>query len=519
MTTQEKFNAGIIGLGVMGAALARNLVGKGVALAAFSREGEVRERFRLAAFSREADERERFRVSGSADAGCLSDSTGSGCLSDSADAGCFEVFDALEAFVASLAVPRRIMLMITAGPPVDQVLDSLLPLLDPGDVVMDCGNSWYRDTMRRGARLNALGLHYMGVGVSGGEQGALEGPSVMAGGDPEGWHICADLLRACAAEADGVPCCGYLGTDGAGHYVKMVHNGIEYGVLELIAEACLLMGRLKGWSDTEIADCFSHWRSGKLASYLIDATTVVLSKRDEDGALLVDQILDVAGQNGTGKWTALEGIERGVYIPTISEALAMRSHSERLELRHRGQAELHITPVSMEFCGDPYRVTAIKRRLDDRELPSLEEKDMEDALYAAILFCYSQGFELLAAASQHFLWNIPLNEVANVWKAGCIIRAELLYSIEKALDSAYQGNLLLSEEFHPLKEEAALRRLSAAAAAAGISAPAFSASLNYYDACRAGQMPVNLIQGLRDHFGAHKFRRVDREGLFHEKWD
>ena len=474
-TENACYDIGIIGLGTMGSALARNLLNKGFAVAAYSREESERMRFHALA---------------------LGSSSGSRC----------GVFEDLGAFVRSLSAPRKALLMITAGAAVDEVLDAMTPLLTPGDTVIDGGNSWYRDTARRQALLRGRGLHYMGVGVSGGERGALEGPSIMAGGDPEGWAQCAGILSACAAKYDGLPCCRYMGADGAGHYVKMLHNGVEYGILQLIAEAYSLMGSLPGWAGGEPVACFERWRSGKLASYLIDAAAIVLARKDSDGAPLVDKIADVAGQNGTGKWTALEGIERGVYIPTISEALAMRSHSARLTLRQKGQQELALAPIDMATASEAST---------SAHLWHIAPCDLEDALYAAMLCCYSQGLELLYAASAQLGWAVSLRDAVEVWKAGCIIRADMLGSIGEALDGAYEGNLLFAKEFHPLQEEQVLRKIVSYTAAAGLSAPAFSASLNYYDACRAGRTPINLIQGMRDHFGAHGFRRTDKEGVFH----
>ena len=499
---------GVFGLGVMGAALARNIAGRGFAVAAYSVDDAERERFRAGMrFGPKMSPNLSGDAGAEPGAGAQSASTqGAGAQSagaGAAPAGSFVVADTLDGFVGSLSAPRRILLMVTAGQAVDQVLDRLLPLLAPGDAVMDGGNSWYEDTERRVALAGGHGVHYMGVGVSGGERGALEGPSITAGGDREAWAICADILEAIAAKADGLPCCRYVGPGGAGHYVKMVHNGIEYGIMQVIAEAWLLMDSLPGLTgEGEAADCFNRWRTGKLSSYLIDAATAVLSKADDDGEPLVDRILDVAEQNGTGRWAVLEAMERGVYAPTISVASSMRSLSARPELRHRGHKTLAVTPCHMGQSARPVR-----------------EEDLEDAVYAAILCCFSQGLELLVAASDQFGWKIDLHDVVSAWKAGCIIRAELLHRIEHALHDAYEGNLLLSAEFSPLSEEAALRRIAIDAAASGLYAPAFYASLSYYDACRAGRMPLNLIQGMRNHFGAHRFRRTDRDGLFDINWE
>ena len=509
------FDIGIYGLGTMGSALARNMSGRGYSVAAYSREPSERERMR--GFAADVPERERMRKPATE----VPDER-----PDARDAG-ISVYDTLDDLVACLSVPRRVVLMVTAGPAVDEILADLVPLLSPGDVILDCGNSWYLDTARRQETVHRYGLHYLGVGISGGERGALEGPSIMAGGDLPGWELCADLLQACAAETNDDRCCRYLGHDGAGHYVKMVHNGIEYGMLELIAEAWQLMRDLLHLRTTQTADVFDRWRRGKLASFLTDTATVVLHKNDEDGRPLVDRILDVAEQNGTGLWTVREGFERGVYIPTIVEALSMRNHSMRRELRRRVQEATGLNPGSagqaaISLNPGSTGQTAISLNPDSAGFSAdarISEETLCDALYAGFLLCYSQGLELIYAASRDFSWDISLPDVVGCWKAGCIIRADMLSRVEKALPDAFGGNLLLSAAFRPFDEMAALRRVVAGTATAGLSAPAFFASLSYYDACRAGHMPVNLIQGMRDSFGAHGFRRTDRDGLFHAEWD
>ena len=459
---------GVYGLGAMGAALARNFTVQG---------------FRVAAYSAWAAEREGFRGAGP-------------------DNRC-ELPETLNAFTACLTSPRRILLMLPAGPAIDQAFESLLPLLSPGDVVMDGANSWYADAARRSELAHKHGLYYLGIGLSGGEAGALQGPGVMAGGDLEGWALCADIWNACAAKSEGrAPCSRYIGSGGAGHYAKMVYNSIEYGILQIIAETYLLMDQLFAWSGEEIAERFSAWPNSELSSYLVDAAVILLSKQDDDDSQLTDTLLDVAEKNGAGKWIVTEGIERGIYIPTLIEAQAMRNHSARRELRRQGLSKLSLAPLGL---GSLYN--------------RIKETDLQDALYASILICYSQGIELLYAASRQFSWDISLPDVIGCWKAGYIIRTGFLRRIERALPDAYQGNLLLSAEFCPLKEEAALRLVSENARTTGIFTPAFSASLNYYDACRANRVPGNLIQGLRDYFSAHDFGRSGVDDELDAEWD
>lgn len=457
----KKCEIAVYGLGVMGSSLAKNMISKG---------------FSVAAYSKSESERERFQ----------------------AETPNYVVCHTIEEMLGDLKSPRCIFLMITAGKPVDMVLEELLPLLSPGDVVMDGGNSYYKDTSRRCDQCKEQGIHYLGVGVSGGELGALRGPSMMVGGSKEGWDIVRPILQTIAAHAGTSPCCTYIAEEGAGHYVKMVHNGIEYGILQLLAETYHLMRYGLGLSEEETLECFESWQGGKLDSYLIDISVAVLKKRDTDGTLLVEKILDAAEQKGTGKWTILESIERGVYIPTIYEAVLARNFSGKKQLRMKGKELLSVTAVSVQ-----------------EENP---KKVLGDALLLGMILCYSQGLELILTASREEGWEIQGSSLAAVWRAGCIIRSSLLEEIYKASVTEEQP-LLLDPVFSYIRElEPSLRKVNGLAEQAGISLPGLSSALHYYDYYRMEQMPVNFIQALRDCFGAHTYRRIDQEGYFHTQW-
>lgn len=452
----------VYGLGVMGSSLAKNMISHG---------------FRVAAYSKSKDERNRFvSLQGS-----------------------FAVCQTVEEMLESLKTPRCIFLMITAGGPVDMVLEELAPLLLPGDVILDGGNSYYKDTSRRYDWCEKKGICYVGVGVSGGEAGALHGPSMMAGGSLEGWIKTRHILQAIAAHVGETPCCDYIAREGAGHYVKMVHNGIEYAILQLISETYYFMKETLCMSQGEILGCFEGWQKGKLDSYLIDISVKVLKKQDDDGMPLVEKILDVAEQKGTGKWTLQESIERGVYIPTIYEAVFARNFSGKKELRHLGKEAL--------------QTSGRKITLENAQ------KVLGDGLLAGIILCYSQGLELIAKASVEEQWDIDLSMLMDVWRDGCIIRSRLLGEIKEAKVTT-EHPLLLCEVFTYLKElEPSLRKLNQKAVTAGVALTGFASALHYYDYYRMEQMPVNFIQALRDCFGAHTYKRVDREGYFHTKWE
>jgi 6-phosphogluconate dehydrogenase len=412
----------------------------------------------------------------------------------------------LEEFVAALERPRKILIMVKAGAPVDAVLDSLVPLLEPGDLVMDGGNSHFLDTERRAKALEEAGLLFMGVGVSGGEEGALWGPSIMPGGSPEGWKLVADILSAIAAKApeDGKPCVAYMGPRSAGHYVKMVHNGIEYGDMQLIAEAYDLLRRGLGLEAHELAEIFEEWNKGELDSYLIDITAQIFRKIDEiTGKPLVDLVLDAAGQKGTGKWTSQDSFDIGAPTPTINSAVTERILSS---LKAERVAASRVLP------GPEARYTGDRQALIDA---------VRQALYASKISAYAQGMAMLRTASKARDYGLNLGEIAAIWRNGCIIRARFLNRITEAFNrNPSLTNLLLDEEFAAAVRERlpAWRHVVQTAVALGVPTPAFSASLAYYDSYRSERLPANLIQAQRDFFGAHTYERIDMEGVFHSDW-
>ena len=409
----------------------------------------------------------------------------------------------LDDFVATLRSPRIVMLMVRAGGAVDAVLDELLPLLDEGDVVIDGGNSLYRDTQHRVERLTDEGKHFVGAGVSGGEEGALNGPSIMPGGSSAAWPIVQPILQAIAADApDGEPCCQWLGNGGAGHFVKMVHNGIEYGDMQLIAEAYDLMSA-RGMSNAEMSETFATWNDGPLASFLVEITAAILGT-ESDGDAVVDAIVDSAGQKGTGRWTAVAGFELGQPLTLVSEAVAARVVSSMLDERRT---------ASTQLPGPDRTLSAEAFSVDD----------LEQALFVAKLVSYAQGFGLLAAASDEFDWDLDLAAIASIWRAGCIIRAGFLDDVAATFrDRPDLESLLLAEAFSPSLAGAqdGWRRVVAAGATAGIPLPAHSSALAFYDGYRSRRLPANLIQAQRDYFGAHGYERLDTGGgkHFHTDW-
>jgi len=454
----------LYGLGVMGSSLAKNMINHG---------------FKVAAYSKSDAERARFSVQGKEEN--------------------YVVCSDVEEMMASLKSPRVIFMMVTAGPVVDLVIDSLLPLLDKGDVLIDGGNSYFKDTARRYHALEEQGIRFMGVGVSGGEKGALYGPSMMAGGSKEGWEVCGHILKTIAAYCGEESCCTYISREGAGHYVKMVHNGIEYAVLQLIAEIYHVMKHGLQLAHEEITEIFRGWKDTKLNSYLIDISVKVLEKMDEDGIPLVEKILDVAEQKGTGRWTLEEAIARGVYIPTIFEAVFARNFSSNKEIRIEGSKRLpaSISNISMENPADK----------------------LGNALLSGIISSYAQGMALIAKASEENDWNIDMADLIGVWRAGCIIRSELLSEVKASLTEEKE-NLLLTDAFSYIGElEPALREVVTKTQMAGIAAPGLTSALNYYDYFRMSKMPVNFVQALRDCFGAHTYRRIDKDGAFHTEWE
>ena len=463
---------GVIGLGVMGQNLALNIEDHGRAVAVWNLEPEWVDRF----------------VAQNADRKIV----GTKSLAD---------------FAAALEPPRRILMMIKAGDPVDQMLQKLAPVLAPGDIVIDGGNSFFKDTQRREAEWRGKGLNFFGMGVSGGEEGARHGPSLMPGGARDAYEHMRPILESVAAKSDSGPCVTYVGPDGAGHYVKMVHNGIEYGDMQLIAEAYDLLRRGLGLDAKEISEIFASWNSGLLESYLIDITAQVLSVTDpETHKPLVDLVLDKAGQKGTGKWTAQIALDLAIPIPTIAAAIDARVLSSMKEERVRAAKQYGRSGVA-PYSGDKQKFIAA----------------VKSALYAAKVCSYAQGMSLIRAGSDEYKWNINLREIARIWKAGCIIRARLLDSIMQAYERRSDlANLLLDTEFQKqvTTGESDWRHVIATASSMGIPIPAMSASLAYFDSYTSAQLPQNLTQAQRDYFGAHTYQRADRPeaGFVHTDW-
>lgn len=410
----------------------------------------------------------------------------------------------IEEFIQSLDVPRKLIIMVQAGSPVDKVIDLLIPYLQPGDIVMDGGNSYYKDTIRRYQLLKSLHLNYLGVGVSGGEEGARFGPAIMPSGDKEAYQEVESMLTAIAAKAYGEPCCFYIGQDGSGHYVKMVHNGIEYGDMELIAETYHLLKTVGGKNATELQKIFEMFNQGELDSYLIEITAKILKKSDEKTGLpLVDVILDVARQKGTGKWTAQESLDLNVDTSVLTSAVFARFISEIKSTRVTASLLYEDNKPSVSVVSDDI-VESVRR-----------------ALYASKLIAYAQGFALLSAAAKVNGWNLDFAAIAKGWRGGCIIRAAFLNKIAQAYqDNPDLQHLLLAPEFAAtLKEyQADLRRVVILAIENGVPVSSFANALSYFDAFTSKRLPANLIQAQRDFFGAHTFERIDEEGVFHEQW-
>ena len=412
----------------------------------------------------------------------------------------------LRDLVASLSKPRKVMLMVKAGRPVDDLIDKLIPFLDAGDMLIDGGNSHYADTERRTRQVESRGLLYVGTGVSGGEEGALKGPSIMPGGSPAAWERTRPIFTAIAAKvSDGSPCCAWVGNGGAGHFVKMVHNGIEYGDMQLIGETYQVMRVLLEMTPDEIHAVFNRWNQGELASYLIEITARILTVRDRDGAPLVDHILDSAGQKGTGRWTVSAALDLGVPLPLTAESVFARALSSLKDERVAASARLDGPGLS--FQGD-------RQAFVD---------DLEQALYAAKIISYAQGFALMRAASTQYNWELDFGEIALLWRAGCIIRSVFLDKIAAAFRDDPQLPSLILDPFFKARIQRAQpgwRRVAAAAVTHGIPIPAFAAALCFYDGYRSHTLPANLLQAQRDYFGAHTYERVDRPRgeSFHTDW-
>ena len=463
---------GLIGLAVMGQNLALNINDHGYSLTVYNRSYQKTEEF----------------ISGTA-----KESTIQGASS-------------LQELVSSLKSPRRIILMIKAGEPVDQTINALLPLLYQGDIIIDGGNSHYPDTIRRTTDLAKKGIVFLGTGISGGEEGARNGPSIMPGGNPQAWPHVKEIFQAISAQVDGEPCCQWIGEGGAGHYVKMVHNGIEYGDMQLIAEAYQFMHLGLGLSHNEMYETFSEWNQGELESYLIEITAGIMHTKDTDGEPLVEKVLDTAGQKGTGMWTAISALEQGMPLTLISEAVFARCLSA-LKSSRLVASEIypHVTPVFQT----------------DKKLALVQ---LREALYAAKIISYAQGFMLMQSASEQYSWNLDYGNIALTWRGGCIIRSRFLNDIKKAYDKNPQLDNLLLDEFFVTAVKKSLpgwRQTVQTAVGIGIAIPAFSSALSFFDGYRSAKTPANLIQAQRDYFGAHTYERNDqpRGTFFHSDWN
>lgn len=419
----------------------------------------------------------------------------------------FVLTKTIEEFVAAIEKPRRIMLMVQAGPATDATIQALLPHLDKGDILIDGGNTHFPDTMRRNAELADSGINFIGTGVSGGEKGALEGPSIMPGGQKEAYDLIAPIFEQIAGKApqDGKPCVAYMGPNGAGHYVKMVHNGIEYGDMQLIAESYDLLKRVLGLDNAEIQSIFEEWNEGELDSYLIEITREVLKRKDDQGTdgYIVDKILDKAGNKGTGKWTSQSSLDLGVPLPLITESVFARFISTYKD--ERVKASSILSGPEVKFSGDKAEIV----------------EKIRQALYFSKIMSYAQGFAQLRQASKEYDWDLPYGTIAQIWRAGCIIRAGFLQNITDAFDKdANLENLLLDEYFIDITKryQAAVRDVVSLAVQAGIPVPTFTSAISYYDSYRSANLPANLIQAQRDYFGAHTYERNDMEGIFHYDW-
>ena len=462
---------GLIGLAVMGENLVMNMESKGFTVAVFNRTTSKVTNF------------VEGRAKGKNIIGCYS----------------------IEELAQNLAKPRKVMMMVKAGEAVDNMIEQLLKVLEPGDIIIDGGNSHFPDTARRTAYVESKGLYYIGTGVSGGEEGALKGPSMMPGGSPEAWPYVKPIFQSICAHVNGEPCCDWVGENGAGHFVKMVHNGIEYGDMQLICEAYQLMRDYLGMSADEMHEVFKKWNEGVLDSYLIEITTDILAKKDTDGQPLVDKILDTAGQKGTGKWTAIAALDEGMPLTLIGEAVFARCLSAIKEARVEASSVL--TGPEKKFTGD--REAFIE--------------NIRKALYAAKIISYAQGYALMRAAAKTYGWNLNYGGIALMWRGGCIIRSVFLGKIKEAFEkNPALDNLLLDEYFTKEIEGCTdgWRKVCAEAMLAGVPIPAMTSALNYFDGIRTARMSANLLQAQRDYFGAHTYERVDapRGEFFHTDW-
>lgn len=466
----EKTQIGIIGLAVMGKNLAMNIESRGYSVSVYNR-------------SREKTDEMLKETNGKNIKGTYS----------------------IEEFVNSLEKPRKIMLMVKAGAPTDATIEQLKPLLEKGDILIDGGNTLFTDTQRRNKELSELGFHFIGTGVSGGEEGALLGPSLMPGGQKEAYELVAPIFKDISAKVNGEPCTTYIGPDGAGHYVKMVHNGIEYGDMQLIAESYFLLKHVLGLTADELHDVFAEWNKGELDSYLIEITADIFAKKDEEtGEPLVDRILDTAGQKGTGKWTSQSALDMGVPLPIITESVFAR-YISAMKAERVQASKLLSGPSKQAYSGDKKAFIESVRK----------------ALYMSKICSYAQGFAQMRAASEEYNWDLRYGDIAMIFRGGCIIRAQFLQKIKDAYDrDAGLKNLLLDPYFKEIVEsyQGALREIISVAVQNGIPVPCLSAAISYYDSYRTESLPANLIQAQRDYFGAHTYERIDKEGVFHTEW-
>lgn len=466
-----KQQIGVIGLAVMGKNLALNIESRGYSVSVYNRSSGKTEEF----------------------------------LKNEAEGKNIVGANSIEEFVHSLEKPRKILLMVKAGVPTDATIESLKPYLEKGDILIDGGNTFFQDTIRRNKELEATGVHFIGTGVSGGEEGALKGPSIMPGGQKEAYDLVEPILKAISAKVEGDSCCTYIGPNGAGHYVKMVHNGIEYGDMQLISEAYFIMKQVLGLSAQELHEVFAEWNKGELDSYLIEITADIFTKVDkETGKPIVDLILDTAGQKGTGKWTSQSALDLGVSLPIVTESVFARFISALKEERVKA-SKLLKGPEERAFEGNKEELIESVRK----------------ALYISKICSYAQGFAQMRSASEEYDWNLRYGDIAMIFRGGCIIRAQFLQKIKDAYDrDPNLPNLLIDSYFKEIVEsyQSALREVLAVAIQRGIAVPSFSSALSYYDSYRTETLPANLIQAQRDYFGAHTYQRVDKEGIFHTEW-
>ena len=482
----SQHDIGLVGLAVMGQNLVLNMANNGFSVAVYNRTTDTTDKF----------------------VGGLKDEPADKVHAGTTDR--IKGYHTLEEFVGSLKAPRRVMIMVKAGAPVDGVIEQLKPLLSPGDIIIDGGNSDYADTNRRDADIKAAGLRFIGTGVSGGEEGALKGPSIMPGGHVEAWPFVKDIFQKISAKVgpnNDIPCCDWVGEAGAGHYVKMVHNGIEYGDMQLICEAYFILKNTLGLTNDELYKVFKSWNEGELESYLIEISRDIFTVKDkESGEYLVDMILDTAGQKGTGKWMSQHALDLGVPTTLITEAVYARCLSAQKDARVRASAVLK-GPADAKFTGDKTQFI----------------EDVRQALYASKLCSYAQGYVQLDAAAKEFKWKLNNGNIALLWRGGCIIRSRFLGDIKAAFDKNPQlENLLLDDFFRAAidKAQPSWRRVISTSVQLGLPIPVFSAALSYYDGYRNGRLPANLLQAQRDYFGAHTYERTDkpRGQMSHTDW-